>query len=256
MLFFYAQGNDITSIVAANGIRILQGIIHLCNIGQMDDIPVCQRNSHGLQAFRIVIVIAHTDIQVLFSDLYLTCRNGKIRCSHDLAHCRHGEMILLQFFRYQFHPDIAFLAAGQGHLAHGPQFFKQWDHIVVHICIKVSVHLPADRQGHHRLGVQVQFHNGGFIGIIRQIAADAVHGLFQIDIGCINIGSVFILDHDHRYIFLGVGLYCVHTVQGCDGILLLHGDQFIDIIRACPCIHGTDDQHGQLHLRGQLNLGS
>ena len=183
-------------------------------------------------------------------------RYGEVRGSHDLRHRRHAQMVLGHFLRDQLHPDVAFLAAGQGYLAYGAQLLKLRHNVVVHICIQVFVHLAADRQGDHRLGVHIHFQYIRLLNVLRHLAADSVDGLFQVNVGGVDVGAVLVLYQDDSHIFLGKGLNRVHPVQGRDGVLLLHGDQIVDVVRAGPRVHGAHHQHGQFHLRSQFNLGS
>ena len=256
LLLFDSQGNDVVPVVAPDGIRVLDGAVHVGHIREMDHVPARQGDCDGLKALCVIVVISHADVQVLPAHVDVSGRYGEVRGSHDLRHRGHAQMVLCHFLRDQFHPDVAFLAAGQGHLAHGAQLLKLRHNIVVHICIQVFVHLAADRQSDHRLGVHIHFQDIRLLNVVRHLAADSVDGLFQVNVSGVDVGAVLVLDQHDGHIFLGKGLNRVHPVEGRDGVLLLHGDQIVDVVRACARVHGAHHQHGQLHLRSQLNLGS
>ena len=221
----------------------------------MDNVPARKRDCHVFQTLRTFVVISHADIQLLLSHIYITGRYGKIRGSHQLGHGADTEMILLQLLRNQFYAGILLLSAGNGHLAHGAEFLKFRHQLLIHICIEITVHGPAYGKGNHRLGVHIQLHDIGLLNVVRHVAADSVNGLLKVDVGRIHVSAVLILNQHHSHIFLGVGLDRVHSVQGRDGVLLFHRNQVVHVLRAGPCIHRGNNQHGHFHLRRKLQLG-
>jgi hypothetical protein len=153
----------------------------------------------------------------------------------------------LEAQRIDLHLDLALAPAGDLHVGHAAHAEHRRLHDLSGQVVELGRGQPAGAghdHVHDRKGAGIGLDDGGGAGIRRQLAADGVDALLDVDSGLVEVGGLREADADAPGPERGGGADLLDAPQAGDGLLDGDGDELLDVAR-----RGTGVVHHHRHVR-------